>query len=154
MSNKELHIRNNLSRELSSYLDFEKDPENFDKFLSILDDISLSKESSNLPLLLNLLVKDLDEFCINSLIVSIESFPPEQYIKEFLKYLDNNMQAGNWGIKGLFYGILNSNEHLEIFKKNMYLASSEALLKLFDEVCSESSEHIKCIVDLRKALKK
>ncbi len=154
-------IRNNSSimrelldlyEKLERYSDFDKDPENCEKFLDIAGEIVSIGDTSSISELLKYFDDNSDyDWVLESLRCSIENFSDDLYVKQILSNLVLLLNNPYW-CTTIIYAIFNNENCLKIFCQNMHLAGKKSLLKLFDIMEKESPHHQELIRQLRSEL--
>lgn len=91
---------------------------------------------------------------MHSLLLAIEGYPHNIYVSAVLENISDILDSAPEWAETIINRIFKDDECCQIFVKNMSLAPKQALLKLFDLMESESSEHYQLIQSLRTELEK
>lgn len=143
-----------LYKDLEKYKDFDIDG-NCEKFLDTVDKIVLCKNPESIEILLRYFDDHSDySWVLTSLRKSIEHYPIEFYIEKIFKNLTVLVKKCPVWLDEFVNSIFNQDNTLNFFKENMYHASKDNLLELFDIVEVESPHHYDLIQELRKELEK
>lgn len=143
---------NILYQNLKKYSDFDID-DNSENFLATVNEILSYKDPASITVLLDYLDDDSDYGWINLIIQNNIFYLFENGgVAYFMKKLGRFYSVSpNWCVDTVSI-IFNDQKCFYLFKSNMYLASREALLKLFDVMEHESPHHKELIAELRKEL--
>ena len=151
MSEKSLE---KLYKDLEKYHKFDKD-DYIEKFLNTMQFIITKKDSNAITILMKYLDDESEyEWIQQSIIHAIESFDDETYVPIILKNFSLLFDRATEWLIDMIKRIINNHNCLNVFRKNMYLADKESLLKLFDIMEKESPHHRELIKELRAELDK
>lgn len=138
-----------ICKKLENYRNFDQG-DNADKFLDLVDELVLSRDSSCIPELLKYFDDNSEySWVFESMSGAIEHFDREDYVRNLLINLDILFsRSQNWAASFVFR-IFNDQAYLDTFRKHMHLADKSTLLKLFNLMEQESPGHRELIADLR-----
>lgn len=144
-----------LYKDLEKYKDFDIDG-NCEKFLDTVDQIVLRRHPESIEILLRYFDDNSDygwvlENLENSIFFLLNNGGFSFFLKNFHLLLLKNAKKY---LLDMIDIILNENKNAQKFKENMYHASKDNLLELFDIMEVESPHHYDLIQELRKELEK
>lgn len=136
--------------EISS-LELEENIKEFDFLLEKLE------KNENLILKFNELLKVFNDECVSfevmfGLVHLLEKIPREVYVIKLIENINNSVSKVWLDI--LCNRIFNDEVSYNIFKKNINLADTNAIINLLDLMINESPHHISKIIELKNLLDK
>ncbi len=137
----EKNNQNKYMQELYRKLESSSDATTPDDFLDIVDKIVAENVPRSIPVLMKYLDNEADVYLMESLMIAMESYNPDEYICEFISVFHRFIGKGSFWIKGLLYGILNNEEYFGILKKHIREADKNSMLDLLYAIERQSPPH-------------
>lgn len=147
---------NSLYKKLEKYKNFEANPKNCEKFLSIVEGIVLIGDPSSIEVLFKYFDDESEySWVMESIMISLEHYKTTDFLNELSKNPKFYWEKSPLRTRGLVYGILNSPKDFSELKNFIHNFNSkdpfvEVLFRIIN--LSENPHHTKLIEKLKKEL--